>query len=219
VSYGEFDEIMTGSYYSRSKSKNFSSEKEDYIEEGSDSESSDENTDELDDDDEKSQQRRQEYWFTTSGYERASPDVRMNRANQQHPREHENKNKRVLSNSEPANTSGELHPILDQPIPTAADISGGFAQSIALARVFVRVNAGLIILDEAMNKMDQIKLRQLLPKLFKFIEQWNMSLIIITHNVNILPFCHKIFVLKEGELVLQGTHHQLTETTGFYPVT
>lgn len=40
------------------------------------------------------------------------------------------------------------------------NVSGGFGQSIALARVFVRKSAGLIILDEATAAMDGYKKRQ-----------------------------------------------------------
>lgn len=42
------------------------------------------------------------------------------------------------------------------------DTTGAIAQAIALARLFVRPFAKLAILDEAMNLMDQLKLRKII---------------------------------------------------------
>src|SRR5690606_6805846 len=49
------------------------------------------------------------------------------------------------------------------------NLSGGFQQSVALARAFVKTSAKIIILDESMSQMDPIKKKQcILPQLFKF---------------------------------------------------
>ncbi len=49
-----------------------------------------------------------------------------------------------------------------------ANISGGFAQSIALARVFVKETAKIIILDEAMGKKCIQKIVMILHVLLYF---------------------------------------------------
>jgi ABC-type multidrug transport system ATPase subunit len=103
------------------------------------------------------------------------------------------------------------HPILDQYI--GGDVSGGFAQSISLARVFVRTSAKIVILDESMSQMDQIKVRSIVfPKLFQFVNRWNMCLIIITHNMTAMHDLDHIYVLHEGEIAHAGTHQQLLDS-------
>ncbi len=64
------------------------------------------------------------------------------------------------------------------------NLSGGLLQSIALARVYVRKEAKIVILDEVIGHMDAFKKRSIvLPYLFDFIERNNMTLIIIFHDM------------------------------------
>jgi ABC-type multidrug transport system fused ATPase/permease subunit len=101
--------------------------------------------------------------------------------------------------------------VLDMEVAAGGgDISSGFAQSIALARVFIRTHAKLIILDEAVSQMDQLKLRSIVfPKLFEFASKWNMCLIVITHNLISMADFDEILVMHDGQLVHQGTHLDL----------
>lgn len=94
--------------------------------------------------------------------------------------------KRILNKEE---IKQEQSRILDYQV-TAGEVSGGFAQSIALARIFVRTDSKIVVLDEALSQMDPLKLRTIvLPKLFQFCSKWNMSLIMVTHNfVCVLKF-------------------------------
>lgn len=105
------------------------------------------------------------------------------------------------------------HPILDQPVSVGGkDVSGAFAQAISLARVFVRTSAKIVILDESMCQLDQVKVRSIvLPKLYQFVKKWNMCLIIITHNMTGIYGLDHIYVLHEGRIVHEGTHQQLVE--------
>ena len=65
-----------------------------------------------------------------------------------------------------------------------SNLSGGFAQSVALARVFLRRSAQIVILDESMGQMDALKKRELIfPRLFAFVKEQRMTLIIISHEV------------------------------------
>ncbi|KYR00105.1 putative non-transporter ABC protein [Tieghemostelium lacteum] len=110
------------------------------------------------------------------------------------------------------------HPILNQVIEMGAkNISGGFAQSIALARIFVRTEAKVVILDEAMSQMDAYKKREIIfPKLFQFAERNNITLIIVTHDIqSIQNTVDHIFVLDHGKLIHQGSHNELIEENAF----
>jgi ABC-type glutathione transport system ATPase component len=103
------------------------------------------------------------------------------------------------------------HPILDQEIEARGqNVSGGFAQSIALARIFVRHDTKILILDEAMSQMDAYKKREIIyPRLFEFTRKFGIALIIITHDLLSIQDVDHVFVLDQGRLVHQGTHNDL----------
>lgn len=105
------------------------------------------------------------------------------------------------------------HPILDQEIEARGqNISGGFAQSIALARIFVRHETKILILDEAMSQMDAYKKREIIyPKLFEWSKKNSIALIIVTHDLQSIQDVDHVFVLDQGVLVHQGTHAELLE--------
>ena len=63
------------------------------------------------------------------------------------------------------------------------NMCGGLAQSVALARIFVKTTAKIIILDEATSQMDSIKKREILPRIVDFATKNNMTLIIVTHDL------------------------------------
>jgi ABC-type multidrug transport system fused ATPase/permease subunit len=81
-----------------------------------------------------------------------------------------------------------LHPtLLLETAERGSNLSGGFAQSVALARVFLRKTAQIVILDESMGQMDALKKRELIfPTLFQFVKEHRMTLIIISHDVSLL---------------------------------
>ena len=108
--------------------------------------------------------------------------------------------------------------VLDQMLAAGgADISGGFAQSIAMARVFVRTSAKMVILDESTSHMDPVKLRTVVfPKLLDFVEEWRMCLIVITHHYNSIRDFDHLIVMQEGQVVHEGTHDLLCEQGAEY---
>ena len=105
-----------------------------------------------------------------------------------------------------------IHPtLLLETAERGANLSGGFAQSVALARVFLRKDAQIIILDEAMGQMDAIKKRELIfPRLFEFVKKHRMTLILISHDVPLVcKLVDTVYVMHRGECVQSGTHRQL----------
>jgi ABC-type multidrug transport system fused ATPase/permease subunit len=91
------------------------------------------------------------------------------------------------------------------------NLSGGFAQSIALARVFLLKEQQIIILDEAMSQMDTIKKREfILPNVLSFVNRHNMTLIVISHDVaTVSPLVDHVYMLERGKLIYQGSHTDL----------
>lgn len=93
-----------------------------------------------------------------------------------------------------------------------ANLSGGFAQSVALARIFLRKNSKIVILDESMSAMDPIKKRAIIyPALLRFVKQHGMTLIMISHDMSCLDLVDNVIMLERGKVVCQGTHEQLLQ--------
>eukprot|EP00656_Telonema_subtile_P029043 TRINITY_DN3191_c0_g1_i6.p1 TRINITY_DN3191_c0_g1~~TRINITY_DN3191_c0_g1_i6.p1 ORF type:complete len:693 (-),score=164.64 TRINITY_DN3191_c0_g1_i6:115-2193(-) len=70
-------------------------------------------------------------------------------------------------------------------------LSGGIMQSVALARIFLRKSASIVILDEAFGQMDSVKKREvILPKLLRFVRAHGMTLILVTHEVETVSYTH-----------------------------
>eukprot|EP01087_Luapelamoeba_hula_P018310 TRINITY_DN5885_c0_g1_i2.p1 TRINITY_DN5885_c0_g1~~TRINITY_DN5885_c0_g1_i2.p1 ORF type:complete len:806 (-),score=153.64 TRINITY_DN5885_c0_g1_i2:2-2419(-) len=103
--------------------------------------------------------------------------------------------------------------ILDMKLTSrGGNISGGFAQSVALARVFVRTDAKIIILDEALGQMDALKKRDIIfPSLMRFVKKWKMTLIMVTHDIPSVVGMDVIYVFQKGKLMHQGSHEQLMD--------
>ena len=93
------------------------------------------------------------------------------------------------------------------------NLSGGFAQSVALARVFLRSHSQLVILDEAMGAMDPIKKREcIVPALMQWVSERGCCLVVVTHDVRLMcPLVDAVYVMEEGRVVEAGSHKELVE--------
>ncbi len=93
------------------------------------------------------------------------------------------------------------------------NISSGQKQLLAFARAAIR-NPQILVLDEATASLDvntetlvQEALNQLLIR---------RTAIIIAHRLSTIRNVNRIFVLKRGELIEQGSHDQLLQAEGLY---
>ena len=78
-----------------------------------------------------------------------------------------------------------------------AQISGGQKQRIGLARALIN-DAKILILDEATSALDKKTEDNIFDTLKKI--SLKKSILIITHNRNLLNYCDKIYCLKDGNL-------------------
>jgi len=80
-------------------------------------------------------------------------------------------------------------------------LSGGQQQRVAIARA-LSVLPKLLILDEPFSNLDFPRKIELREKLFRYVKQNNISLIISTHELqDIIPWLDQIIVLQEGRLI------------------
>jgi len=115
-------------------------------------------------------------------------------------------------------SSNMIQKILDQPTHVRGiNLSGGFAQSVALARVFLRPNVKLVILDEAMGMMDIIKKREtVLPNLLNFTNKYNIALLIISHDMQVINMMDYIFLLENSKIIQGSPKDLLTKRKSQY---
>jgi ATP-binding cassette, subfamily B, bacterial len=93
------------------------------------------------------------------------------------------------------------------------DLSGGQWQKLALSRAILK-DSELIIFDEPTSSLDPIAEKNLFLN-FKNITKEKTS-IYISHRMYACHLADRIIVLKNGEIVEDGTHNELLRLNGHY---
>ena len=92
-------------------------------------------------------------------------------------------------------------------------LSGGQRQRIAIARAVIR-DTPILILDEPTVGLDAASEQSVIEALDKLMK--GRTSVVIAHNLDTIRHADVIFVLKECELVEQGTHDALMAINGVY---
>ncbi len=83
------------------------------------------------------------------------------------------------------------------------ELSGGEQQRVALARALM--NRPVVVLaDEPTGNLDPATGRTVLDALFKLVEQEDLSLIVVTHHLEVAKLCQRVLELREGCLRVPG---------------
>ena len=95
------------------------------------------------------------------------------------------------------------------------NLSGGEAQKVAIARVFVRPY-DLIIMDEPSSALDPVAEYELNHSILNAADSRDRTVIFISHRLSTTRFADRIFLFANGELCEQGSHDQLVSMNGKY---
>ncbi|AYU56180.1 thiol reductant ABC exporter subunit CydC [Staphylococcus debuckii] len=106
---------------------------------------------------------------------------------------------------------GLQHVSLDYEVTLAGTgLSGGELQRVCLARLFLK-NAPIWLLDEPTRSLDWDNSEALMQRIFNQSE----TLIVATHDLELLPRFDRIAVMIEGVIVEAGTYQALMEQQGY----
>lgn len=92
-------------------------------------------------------------------------------------------------------------------------LSGGERQRISIARAILK-DAPIVILDEPTSALDtanEVAVQQAIEALVR-----DKTVIVIAHRLSTIVAADNIIVLEAGQVVEQGTHTQLVESSGRY---
>ncbi|MBL1230907.1 energy-coupling factor ABC transporter ATP-binding protein [Enterococcus sp. BWB1-3] len=89
-----------------------------------------------------------------------------------------------------------------------ARLSGGQKQRVAIAGV-VALRPDIIILDEATSMLDPEGREEVISTIKKIKSESNLTVISITHDIDEAANANRILVMKQGELVNEGTPEKI----------
>ncbi len=92
-------------------------------------------------------------------------------------------------------------------------LSGGQRQRLSIARAIAK-NSPILILDEATSALDSATERLVQSAIDKM--QDGRTTIIIAHRLSTIQNADRIMVLKDGEIIEQGSHDELLSRSGEY---
>lgn len=92
-------------------------------------------------------------------------------------------------------------------------LSGGQRQRLALARAFL-TDPRILILDDSTSAIDSATEDQIQKAIFAAAR--GRTTLIITHRLSQIRWADLILVMRKGQLVAQGTHTELMQTSAAY---
>ena len=92
-------------------------------------------------------------------------------------------------------------------------LSGGQRQRLSIARAIAK-DSSILILDEATSSLDSATEKLVQSAINKM--QQGRTTIIIAHRLSTIQNADRIIVLKDGEIIEQGSHNELLEISGEY---
>ena len=108
----------------------------------------------------------------------------------------------------------ELAEGYDTPVgERGSNLSGGQRQRIAIARALL-TKPRILIFDEATSALDYESERIIQDNMQQICR--DRTVFIIAHRLSAVRRCDRIIVIEKGEILEQGSHHELLQQKGMY---
>jgi putative ABC transport system ATP-binding protein len=88
----------------------------------------------------------------------------------------------------------------DQADRRPTELSGGQQQRVALARALV-TEPSLILADEPTGNLDSRAADEMLHLLRRAVDEWNRTVVMVTHDARMAAYADRIIFLKDGTVV------------------
>ena len=95
----------------------------------------------------------------------------------------------------------------------AANLSQGQRQLLAIARAIL-ADPGILILDEATSSVDTRTEARIQKALLRLMQ--GRTSFVIAHRLSTIRDADQVLVIRNGEIIEQGTHQQLLDKKGFF---
>jgi len=92
-------------------------------------------------------------------------------------------------------------------------LSGGEKQRVAIARAFLK-SPRVLVADEATSALDTATESQILESLEEIAR--DRTSVFVAHRLSTVMKCTRIIVMRDGEIVEQGSHDELVVLSGLY---
>ncbi len=92
-------------------------------------------------------------------------------------------------------------------------LSGGQKQRVSIARAIIK-DPQILLFDDCLSAVDTETEEEILKNLKRISKE--KTTLLVSHRISSAKNATKIIVLKEGQIIQQGTHSQLVNTEGYY---
>src|SRR5471030_3036550 len=103
----------------------------------------------------------------------------------------------------------DIFSIKDQPF---GKLSGGEKQRVTIAKALIS-RPEVLLLDEPFNQVDATYREGLQHDIRYIVKEWGVTVVLVSHDpAEILSMADELIILKEGEIVENGTPEELYNT-------